>query len=161
MDKQTVKTIVMRILEQKKIPYVLKTYDSSLTEGAKIAVVLQEDPSRVYKTLVLIGSDKKNYVVCVPVLSQIDEKKLAKKLNIKSISMILQKELQPLTGYVHGGCSPIGMKKHFTTIFDSSMENCEAIYISGGLCGVQVQLKVQDLQKLVDARFEEVTANEK
>lgn len=153
MKKNTEKTNVMRILEQKKLNY--KTYSYATTEaisGVEVAEVLEQDPNQVFKTLVTIGSSKNNYVFMIPVHKELDLKKAAKAVGEKSISMIKSKELLPLTGYIHGGCSPIGMKKQFRTTIDASAANFETIIFSAGKIGYQVEVAPEELKKVV--RFE-------
>ena len=116
MKKNTEKTNVMRILDQKKIPYNSYCYaDTDALSGVEVAAVLNQNPDRVFKTLVTVAASKSYYVFLVPVEKELDLKKAAKAVGEKSISMIKSKELLPLTGYIHGGCSPIGMKKQFVT----------------------------------------------
>jgi Cys-tRNA(Pro)/Cys-tRNA(Cys) deacylase len=114
------KTNVMRLLDAGKIEYIPHEYDVELTDGEKVASALGQDPDKVFKTLVTVGNNKQNYVFVVPVNCSLNLKKAAKSVDIKSIEMIKQKELLPLTGYVHGGCSPIGMKKAFTTVINET-----------------------------------------
>ncbi len=117
MKKNAEKTNVMRILEQKKISYTSHCYvDTGVISGVDVAIVLNQDPSQVFKTLVTNGSSDNNYVFLVPVLKELDLKKAAKSVGEKNISMLKSKDLLPLTGYIHGGCSPIGMKKQFRTV---------------------------------------------
>lgn len=153
MKKGTEKTNVMRILEQKKI--VHETYCYGTTEaisGVEVADILNQDPNHVFKTLVTIGNSKNNYVFMIPVHKELDLKKAAKVVGEKSIAMIKSKELLPLTGYVHGGCSPIGMKKQFRTTIDASAAYFETIIFSAGKIGYQVELTLENLKKVV--RFE-------
>ena len=151
------KTNVMRILDQKKIKYCEHFYSSDITNGEEVAKILGQDPDTVYKTLVTIGSDKRNYVFVIPVNATLDVKKVAKIVGKKSIDMIKQKDLEPLTGYIHGGCSPIGMKKKFPTYLDKTVENFSEIFVSGGRVGLQIKIKKEDLIKLVDAKIDELT----
>lgn len=149
MKKQE-KTNVMRILDQKKIPYESHTYDTTeAISGMEVATVLEQNPNQVFKTLVTIGASKKNYVFVVPVCGELNLKKAAKAVGEKSIQMIKSKELLPLTGYIHGGCSPIGMKKFFPTTIHESAYECDTIIFSGGKIGYQVQLTVEDLKKVI------------
>lgn len=145
------KTNVMRILDQKKIVY--KEYSHNLSgehSGTEIAEAMGQDPAQVFKTLVTVSpKSKKNYVFMVPVAEELDLKKAAKAVGEKSIEMIKSKELLPLTGYVHGGCSPIGMKKQFTTTIHKTAENFETILFSGGKIGYQVELSLTDLKKVI------------
>ena len=140
----------MRILDQNKIPFVIHDYtDSGTTVGTEVAAVLNQDPNRVFKTLVTVGSSKTNYVFMVPVNKELHLKKAAQAVGEKSIEMIKSKELLPLTGYIHGGCSPIGMKKQFKTVVDASASNFDIIMFSGGKIGYQVEVAVVDLKKVV------------
>ena len=152
------KTNVMRILDQKKIPYNSYTYDSSeAISGIEVATILQQDPKQVFKTLVTVGASKKNYVFVVPVYTELNLKKAAKAVGEKSIDMIKSKELLPLTGYIHGGCSPIGMKKLFTTVIDKSAKECDTIIFSGGKIGYQVELSLDNLNKVIPFTLYEIT----
>ena len=148
--KKLEKTNVMRILDQKKIPY--ESYDYSDTDaisGIEVAAVLGQDPLQVFKTLVTVGASKKNYVFVIPVCGELNLKAAAKAVGEKSIEMLKSKELLPLTGYIHGGCSPIGMKKLFPTVFDRSAEGYDRIFFSAGKIGYQVRLSLSDLQKVI------------
>ncbi|MGN7356677.1 Cys-tRNA(Pro) deacylase [Paenibacillus sp. SAF-054] len=149
MSKHTDKTNVMRILDQKKIPYQFHTYDSTMLNAVEVADSLGHDHEVVFKTLVTSGRTKEHYVFMVPSDKELDLKKAAKAAGEKSLEMIPQKELLPLTGYIHGGCSPIGMKKQFKTFVDHSANHYETICFSGGRVGYQVQLSLRDLQKVI------------
>ena len=158
MKKVNDKTNVMRILDQKKINYNTYTYDNTeAISGIEVAKVLNQDPNQVFKTLVTIGNSKNYYVFLVPVHKELDLKKAAKVVNEKSISMIKSKELLPLTGYIHGGCSPIGMKKQFVTTIDISSKNFKNIIFSGGKIGYQVQLNLDDLSKIIRFNLFDIT----
>ena len=151
------KTNVMRILDQKKIPYHHYEYDHSQAySGTEVADMLGQDPKVVYKTLVTVAKSKKNYVFVIPVEEELDLKKAAKAANEKSIEMLKSKELLPLTGYVHGGCSPIGMKKAFTTFLHSTAKEQEHIIFSAGKIGYQVEVAPEDLAKVVRFMFADV-----
>ena len=151
------KTHVMRILDQKKIKYNEYYYgDTDAISGIDVANVLNEDPNRVFKTLVTVAKSKQNYVFMIPVEKELDFKKCAKSVNEKSIEMIPQKELLPLTGYVHGGCSPIGLKKQFKVVIDKSANNFEKIIFSGGKVGYQVEVDINDLKKVINCKFEDI-----
>ena len=144
------KTNVMRILDQKKIKH--KTYSyvgTGAISGTEVAEVLGQNPKSVFKTLVTVGKSKNNYVFVIPVEKELDLKKAAKAVGEKSIDMIKSKELLPLTGYIHGGCSPIGMKKFFKTIIDISAEEYESIIFSAGKIGYQVEMSMEDLSKVI------------
>ena len=153
------KTNVMRVLDQKKIPYTPHSYPHSegeAVDGATVAAILGRDPGEVYKTLVTRGASKANYVFVVPVLSELDLKKAAKTVGEKSIEMIHVKELTPLTGYVRGGCSPIGMKKRLKTVIDASARDHAAILVSAGKIGCQVELSPDALVGLIGGRYADV-----
>ena len=144
------KTNVMRMLDQKKIPYVGHYYgDTVAISGNDAAAALGEDPDRVFKTLVTVGKSKEHYVFMVPVSGELNLKKAARAVGEKSIEMIRSKELLPLTGYIHGGCSPIGMKKFFKTTIDVSAGNAETIFVSAGKIGYQIEISLEDLKKVI------------
>ena len=149
------KTNVMRILDQKKISYTPHTYPCSggAVDGATVAGLIGVAPERVFKTLVTRGASRQNYVFVVPVMQSLNLKAAARAVGEKSIEMIHQAELLPLTGYVHGGCSPVGMKKQFKTVIDDSAQDLEAMVVSAGKIGFQVELSPADLAGLVRARF--------
>ena len=144
--KKEEKTNVIRLLDGRKISYEFRTYnpDPSMT-GAEIAELLGEDPAHVFKTLVTEGRSGAHYVFVIPVAAELDLKKAAKTSGEKSISMIRQKDLLPLTGYVHGGCSPIGMKKVFPTWIHETASLSDRIFVSAGKVGCQVGLTLLDL----------------
>ena len=153
------KTNVMRVLEQKKIAYSAHTYpheEGVAVDGVTVAQSMGFDPASVFKTLVARGAKGQFYVFDVPVAENLDLKKAAKAVGEKSIEMLHQKELLPLTGYVHGGCSPVGMKKLFPTVFHSSAENLAAMIVSAGKIGYQVELAPHDLAALVRAKFADI-----
>jgi len=148
--KKTEKTNVMRILDQKKITYNSYEYgDGEAISGVEVAEILGQDPNQVFKTLVTIGASKANYVFMIPVEKELDLKKAAKAVGEKSIAMIKSKELLPLTGYIHGGCSPIGMKKQFKTTAHRTAKDFDTIIFSAGKIGYQVELSFEDLSKVV------------
>ena len=151
------KTNVMRILQQKKIDYKSYSYepDSTLT-GGEIADILGEPKDRVFKTLVTEGKDRTYYVFVIPVEKELDLKKAAKAVSEKSVSMLPLKELLPLTGYVHGGCSPIGMKKSFVTVVHESAKDFDKIFFSAGKVGFQVEVAPEDLAKVIRYTFADV-----
>lgn len=157
MAKQE-KTNAMRLLDGKKIQYTVHDYtESGAIAGEDVAAVLGESPEQVFKTLVTVGKSKQNYVFIVPVTGELDLKKAAKAVGEKSIEMIKSKELLPLTGYVHGGCSPIGMKKVFPTVIDSTAENFEKIFFSAGKIGLQVEIAVKDIGKIIRVKYDSIT----
>ena len=153
------KTNVMRTLEQKKIPYTAYTYptEGGAMDGVSVAAYLGVDPEEVFKTLVAKGASGQYYVFDLPVAESLDLKNAAKAVGEKSIAMLPQKELLPLTGYVHGGCSPVGMKKPFPTVFHETAEILDRIMVSAGKIGFQIQCRPEDLLALVGATTADVT----
>ena len=155
---KTEKTNVMRLLEQKKLPYTPHDYlASGAVSGVEVAAALGEPPERVFKTLVTTGASGGHYVFVIPVAEELDLKKAAKAVGEKSIAMLHSRELLPLTGYVHGGCSPIGMKKQFPTVFHETAEILDTIMVSAGKIGFQVELSPADLIELVGGSTADVT----
>ena len=153
------KTNVMRVLDQKKVPYTPHHYahPDGAVDGASVAALIDRDPAAVCKTLVTQGASKKYYVFVIPVLKELDLKAAAKAVGEKSIEMIKQAQLLPLTGYVHGGCSPVGMKKQFPTVLDQSVEGLDTITVSAGKIGAQVELAPAALAGLVRGCFAPVS----
>ena len=152
------KTNAIRQLDKKKIEYTLHDYQNTdAISGTEIASVLKEDPEKVFKTLVTVSKSGEHYVFMVPVEKELDLKKAAKVANEKSIAMIKSKELLPLTGYIHGGCSPIGMKKLFKTFIDSTALNFENIYFSAGKIGLQIETSLENLIKVVPVITADIT----
>lgn len=153
------KTNVMRLLDQKKIPYLPHWYASpdGAVDGAVVAALLGKDAGTVFKTLVTQGSSRRYFVFVIPVLRELDLKAAAKAAGEKSVAMIRQAELLPLTGYVHGGCSPLGMKKQLATFLDQSAQNLPAVTVSAGRIGAQVELPPDALCRLVRGRFAPVS----
>ena len=153
------KTNVMRLLDQKKVPYTPHSYphgDGEAPDGVTVARSLGLDPDRVFKTLVTKGASGGYYVFDIPVAATLDLKKAARAVGEKSVAMLPSKELLPLTGYVHGGCSPVGMKKPFPTVFHRSALDQETILVSAGKIGFQVEVRPGDLIALVGAKAEDV-----
>ena len=151
------KTNVMRTLEQKKIPYTAFSYDpNGPLDGVSVAASLGQDPAAVFKTLVTKGAGGAYYVFDIPVAENLDLKKAARAVGEKSIVMLPQKELLPLTGYVHGGCSPVGMKKPFPTVFHETVNGLATVTVSAGKIGHQVQVKPEDLLTLLGAKTADV-----
>ena len=151
------KTNVMRTLEQKKIPYTAFSYDpDGPIDGVSVAAETGLDAASVFKTLVTKGASGAYYVFDIPVAENLDLKKAAKAVGEKSIAMLPQKELLPLTGYVHGGCSPVGMKKQFPTVFHETVNELDLIAVSAGKIGRQVQVKPADLLNLLRAKTADV-----
>ena len=151
------KTNDMRVLDQKEIPYTPYFYDPSTTDGMSVAELTGSNPALVFKTLVTVGASKQHYVFVIPVCRELDLKKAAKAVGEKSIAMIRQAELQPLTGYIHGGCSPLGMKKQLKTVIDASAQSLPLLLVSAGRVGAQVELSPNDLAALARAEFAAVT----
>lgn len=152
------KTNVMRVLEQKNIPYTPHAYDPDAgLDGVSVAKQLGQDPETVFKTLVARGASGGVYVFDIPVGDSLDLKKAAKAVGEKSVAMIAQKELLPLTGYVHGGCSPVGMKKQYPTIFHETAEIIDSIMVSAGKIGFQVELNPAALMELAGASTADLT----
>ena len=156
--KKDEKTNVMRILDQQGIPYTAHAYPAEgPTDGVSVAAILGQDPEQVFKTLVTRAGSGNYYVFDIPVAENLDLKKAARAVGEKSIAMIPQKELLPLTGYIHGGCSPLGMKKQFPTVFHETVEIIDTLMVSAGKIGMQVQCAPADLLTLLDARTADVT----
>ena len=154
MAKKEEKTNVMRILDQKKIPYTALTYpheEGVAVDGVTVARTMGQDPDRVFKTLVTRGASGGYYVFDIPVAATLDLKKAARAVGEKSVAMLHQKELLPLTGYVHGGCSPLGMKKSYPTVFHETAAALDTVLVSAGRVGFQVELAPSDLLALTGA----------
>lgn len=157
-SKTDEKTNVMRILDSKKIKYNHYCYvETGETNGEKVAAILGQDPTYVFKTLVTVAKSGANYVFVIPVREELDLKKAAKAVGEKSIDMLKSKDLLPLTGYIHGGCSPIGMKKFFRTTIDISAKNLEKMYVSAGKVGYQIEIAPSDLEKVIRLEYADVT----
>lgn len=151
------KTNAMRILEGENINFEIIEYSTKDgIGGVDVAEKLGEDKNRVFKTLVTEAKDGEHYVFVVPVSSELDLKKAAKASNSKKNEMIPQKKLLPLTGYVHGGCSPVGMKKSFKTFIDSSAEDLDYFYVSGGKVGMQIKVNPKELISAIDGEFSDI-----
>lgn len=158
MKKNIEKTNVMRLLKQKKIPYNSYEYQcDEAISGIEVAEKLNKNYDTVFKTLVTIGTSKIYYVFMVPVNKELDLKKAAKAVKEKSICMIKSKDLLPLTGYVHGGCSPIGMKKQFVTTIDISASSLNEIIFSAGKIGYQVEVSIDNLRKIINFNLCDIT----
>lgn len=147
--KKEDKTNVCRVFDGKKAAYEFRRLDTDCTNGVELAGLLGQDPSRVFKTLVTVGKTKNYYVFVIPVCNELDLKKAAKAVGEKNIEMIPQKELLPLTGYVHGGCSPVGMKKFFRTTIHHTAESFDTIYFSAGKIGCQIETSLTELTKVI------------
>ena len=145
-----VKTNVMRILERQKIAYNHYCYEGTgAVSGIEVAAALGEDADRVFKTLVTVSKSRRYYVFMIPVAAELNLKKAAAAVGEKDVEMLKQKDLLPLTGYGHGGCSPIGMKKQFPTVIHSSAENYATIIYSAGKVGYQVETSLAGLRKVI------------
>ncbi len=154
------KTNVMRILDQKKINYHTYEYpheDKVAVDGATVAKLLNQNPDQVFKTLVAVSNTKHYYVFVIPVLKELDLKLCAKAVNEKAVELIPVKDLLPITGYIRGGCSPIGMKKQFKTVIDELALQFDSIIFSAGKIGYQVEMQVQDIKKIIPVSFAFVT----
>lgn len=152
------KTNVMRLLDGRKVSYKAYEYAADpVPTGLEVARMLDQNPEQVFKTLVTVGASRKNYVFVIPVGEELSLKKAAAAVKEKSIEMIKSKELLPLTGYIHGGCSPIGMKKFFPTVIDETILLCDTIIFSAGKVGYQVELTPDELQKMIEYSIADVT----
>ena len=155
--KKIEKTNVMRLLEQQGVAYESHCYEGSgAVSGTEVAAVLGQNPERVFKTLVTVGRSGQHYVFVIPVEKELNLKKAAAAAGEKSVEMLKAKELLPLTGYVHGGCSPIGMKKPFPTFLEESAVLFDTILFSAGKIGWQVETSPEGLEKLVPFRYAEL-----
>lgn len=152
-----IKTNVMRILEAHKLAYKSYSYvNSGAISGIEVAKALGENPKQVFKTLVTVSKSKKNYVFMLPVEKELDLKKAAAAVGEKNVEMLKSKDLLPTTGYVHGGCSPIGMKKAFPVTIDSSAKNFATVIFSGGKIGYQVETSIENLSKIVSLQIADI-----
>lgn len=152
------KTNVMRILDQKKVKYNSYNYlKTGAISGMEVAKALDENPNLTFKTLVTVSKTNNHYVFLVPVNKELDLKKAAKAVNEKNIEMVKSKELLSLTGYIHGGCSPVGMKKSFKTVIDSSARNYDKLIFSGGKIGYQVETALDELKKVINFDLKDIT----
>lgn len=150
------KTNVMRILDKANVEYTPHEYNGGIVNGVEVANALGEDPDCVFKTLVTVSEKNINYVFIVPVRRELNLKKAAKAVGAKSIAMIKQKELLPLTGYIHGGCSPLGMKKQFRTVIDETAQLFEKIYFSAGKVGYQIETSPSSLFSLIPIEYADI-----
>lgn len=152
-----VKTNAMRILDKLKLGYKTYSYaDTDAISGVEVAAALGQDPEYVFKTLVCSAKSKKHYVFVIPVADELDLKKAAASVGEKSVEMLKLKELFPLTGYVHGGCSPIGMKKQFVTTIHDTASLCETITFSAGKVGYQIEIALEDLKKTIEIQLADI-----
>lgn len=157
---KTEKTNAMRQLERKKLNYSVHSYEGGTLSGTEVAAALGQAAERVFKTLVTVGKSGGHYVFMVPVAKELHLKKAAAAVGEKSVAMVPQKELLPLTGYVHGGCSPIGMKKQFPTVIDASAPEEGTIFFSGGKIGLQIETTLQALRQTVPLELCDITGDD-
>ena len=157
MKKQEEKTNALRLLDARGIPHAVHTYDPDAADGGEVAALLGESPDQVFKTLVTVGASRRYYVFAVPVNCTLHLKKAAAAVGEKSIAMIPQKDLLPLTGYIHGGCSPIGMKKLFPTRVHETAQLFDTIFVSAGRRGCQAELAPDALCALTQAEYADLT----
>ena len=152
------KTNVMRVLEQKKIPYTAHSYPhgDEAVDGVTVARITGQDPAKVFKTLVARGASRKIYVFVIPVASELELKKAARAVGEKSVAMVKVNELLSLTGYVRGGCSPVGMKKQYPTVCHRSMDEQDTVLVSAGKIGWQIELAPSDLITLTHAEIADI-----
>lgn len=161
MSKSKDKTNVLRILNSKKIDYKFYGYEADATlTGADVAHILNKPENTVFKTLVTVGKSGEHYIFVIPVNKELDLKKASKAVSEKNISMVKSKDLLALTGYIHGGCSPIGMKKLFKIVFHDTVNELDTITFSAGKIGYQVELSTQDLPKAIDFSMANICAEE-
>lgn len=155
--KKEEKTNAVRLLTQKKLAFQTHDYtDSGAVSGLEVAQALGQEPQRMFKTLVTEGRSGAHYVFLVPVAGELDLKKAASAVGEKSVAMIKSKDLLPLTGYIHGGCSPVGMKKFFPTVIDQSAAQFDTIFFSGGRIGLQIETSLTELEKVIRFRLADI-----
>lgn len=157
MHEKHEKTNAMRQLDRKKAAYTVHSYDGGALSGTEVAAALGQDPAHCFKTLVTVGRTGGYYVFMIPVAAELDLCKAASAAGEKSVAMLPQKELLPLTGYIHGGCSPIGMKKQFPTFIDETAQLYDEIGVSAGCRGCQVLLDPMQLTDYVNATLCDLT----
>ncbi len=158
MPKKEEKTNVMRILDAAKIEYKSHCYlETGAVSGTEVADALGEDYDSVFKTLVTVGKSGEHYVFAIPVDKELNLKKAATAAGEKSVAMVKSKELLPLTGYIHGGCSPIGMKKYFRTFFDETAMLFDTVFFSAGKIGYQVEISPLDIDKIIPFEYKDLT----
>ena len=157
--KKELKTNVMRILEKEKVPYEAHYYPhgKEAVDGVTVAELTGQNPDYVFKTLVTVSNKKEYFVFVLPVAKELDLKKAAKAVGAKSIEMIHVKDILKITGYVRGGCSPLGMKKLYPTVFDASAENFDEIYVSGGRIGLTLKVNLESLLKVTNGKLADIT----
>lgn len=157
-DKEKdIKTNAMRILDKNRIPYQVNTYEcEEFIDGIHIADMLGQSYDQSFKTLVTVGKSGEHYVFAIPIDRELDLKKAAKAVGEKSVEMIHVKDINQITGYIRGGCTPIGMKKNYVTVLHSSIRTLDEVIISGGRIGSQIQMKPDDLIRVTNARVEDI-----
>ena len=157
-DKQTHKTNAVRIVEAEGVPYNMYTYDApdGFLDGVSVAKTLGQDLDRVFKTLVTVGASRQNYVCVIPVAEELDLKKAAKHFGEKKIEMIHARDITKVTGYIKGGCSPVGMKKAYPTVFHELAEIIPTIMVSAGKIGWQIECRPDELIGLVGAKTADI-----
>lgn len=151
---------MMRLLDQAKIPYVPHSYDPSIVDGVGVAAALSQNPAATFKTLVTVSDKKRPYVFVIPVAMSLDLKKAARVVSVKSVSMLPQKELLGLTGYIHGGCSPVGMKKKFPTVFHKTVLDFPSVCFSAGRVGFQVEVDPKTVLAYIAAQTADIVVEE-
>lgn len=153
-----VKTNAMRILDTQKVSYEILTYDANdgKIDGVAVAGKIGKDPAQVYKTLVAVGASKSLYVFVIPVEAELDMKKAAKEAGEKNVEMLPVKDIQKFTGYIRGGCSPIGMKKTYPTFLDESAKALQTVIVSAGKIGFQVELSPDELLKSAAGKYAQI-----
>ena len=157
-DQKLQKTNVYRLLDQAGAVYTQHYYgDTEAVSGTEVAEALHEDPDRVFKTLVTVGRSGEHYVFMIPVAEELDLRKAASAAGEKAVAMIKARELLPLTGYIHGGCSPIGMKKQFATFVDETAVLYDTVFFSAGKIGYQVEMSVPDLEAVIPLKYADLT----
>lgn len=156
MGKET-KTNAMRILDRNKVSYEEETCEvKEFTDGLELARLMGHDPAASFKTLVTRGKSGSYYVFVIPVAEEVDFKKAAKAVDEKSVEMIHVKDINAVTGYIRGGCSPLGMKKQFRTVIDADAGKFDSIYVSGGRIGSHIKLSPNDLARVTGAEFADI-----
>ncbi len=157
-DKEKdIKTNAMRILDKNKIPYQVNTYEcEEFIDGVHVADMMGQSYDQSFKTLVTVGKSGEHYVFALPIDRELDLKKAARAVGEKSVEMIHVKDINQITGYIRGGCTPIGMKKNYITVLHSSILTLDEVIISGGRIGSQIQLKPDDLIRVTNAKVEDI-----
>lgn len=150
------KTNALRLLDSHKIEYEVFEYDPSITNAVEVSKVINATQDEVFKTLVTIANNKEHFVFVIPSNASLNLKKAAKVAGVKSIEMLKQKELYNITGYIHGGCSPIGMKKQFKTFIDETSILFDNIYVSAGKVGMNIKISIEELKNFINATISDI-----